>query len=163
MIWNDPFIIEQSTRIAQCYAATTGQSLFSRLSLPVTLTALELSQALYHAPVAILSHDVNWQEGARVNLYNYANATALRLFERSFAEQTQLASKQSAASVKQAQGQRNSLLAECLAKGWVQFSTERLSATGKTVVLKDAILFNLCDSAGIYAGQAVVFDPKAEQ
>lgn len=159
MICNEPFIIEQSARMMQCYEAATGQSLFSRLQLPVTLAPVELAEALYQAKVAVLSHDVQWLQGERVNVYNYANATALRLFERSFAEQTQLASTRSAAMQVQAQGQRNSLLAQCIAKGWVQFSTERLSATGKTVVLNDAILFNLFDGMGVYAGQAVVFDP----
>lgn len=125
----------------------------------MTLNDAEFAQALFHAPVVVLSHDVHNSNGVRQNIYNYANATALRLFERTFAEQTALASSQSAAPLPRTQAQRNTLLAQCLARGWVKFSTERLSASGKPVLLQDAILFNLIDSAGVYAGQAVVFEP----
>jgi hypothetical protein len=156
--FNDPFIIQQSTAILTCFEITTGQCLRARLGISMQAENEVLAKCLFEAPAAILSHDVVSENGKRDNVYNYANKAALTVFERSFEEQTQLASSKSAESNSSRQENRNSLLAQCLAKGSVVFSTQRTSATGKTVELNNAILFNLFDEAGVYAGQAVVFD-----
>lgn len=156
---SSPFIIQQSTLIARCYELTLGESLLSRAKISVELKGQALAEALFNCHLAILSHEVVVRGNVRDNAYNYANKTALELFERSFEEQTQLLSTRSADSDGNAQSQRNSLLAECLMKGYVRFSGERLSASGKTVILENAVLFNLFDTAGVYCGQAVVFEP----
>lgn len=144
--------------IARCYELTLGESLLARANIFNAGEGEALAEALFNCHLAILSHEVVVSANGRDNKYNYANKTALDVFERSFEEQTQLLSTQSAQADSTAQNQRNTLLAECLMKGHVRFSGERLSATGKTVVLNDAVLFNLFDAAGVYCGQAVVFE-----
>jgi len=114
---------------------------------------------LFTSSAAILSHDIVHTKTSRDNIYNYANQTALSVCERTFEEQTSLPSNKSVRQTEPPLESRNRILAQCLAKGWVQFSTQRISATGKTVLLNDAVLFNLFDEYGLYRGQAVVFDP----
>lgn len=159
MNFTSEFIIQQSKRILNCYEETIGTSLRQKLNIPNTLDGAELAEQLYLAPIAILSHDVMIKDGKRDNIYNYANQTALNLFERSFEEQINLPSSRSTGTGNPQQVDRNNLLAETLAKGFVKFTTTRMTSHNKEVLLKDAILFNLFDNYGVYCGQSVVFYP----
>ena len=158
--FSSKFIQKQSELILDCYQASIGKSLKERLGIDNNIMGAELAEALFKAPAAILSHDVIVIDGKRDNIYNYANRTALKVFERTFAELTRIPSKKCVAESEESQLSRNTLLSACFTKGWVKFDATRVSANGKTVQLRDAILYNLFDKRGIYYGQAVVFDPK---
>lgn len=158
--FSSKFIKTQSELILDCYQVSIGKSLRERLGIDHKIIGAVLAEALFEAPAAILSHDIIVIEHKRDNVYNYANRTALEIFERTFAEQTRVPSMKCVAEGEDSQHSRNTLLRECLAKGWVKFDATRISATGKIVQLKDAILYNLFDKRGVYYGQAVVFDSK---
>ncbi len=160
--FSSKFIQMQSELILDCYQVSIGKSLKERLGIDHNMIGAELAEALFEASAAILSHDIIIIDGKRDNVYNYANRTALQVFERTFAEQTRIPSRKSVAEGEDSQLSRNTLLTACFTKGWVKFDATRVSATGKTVQLKDAILYNLFDKRGIYYGQAVVFDPKPD-
>jgi len=153
------FMVTQSFMIVDCYEKTMKNSLRDRLNIPRAESGEGLARALFNAPLAILSHDVVLKNGKRDNIYNYANKTALRLFERSFEEQIGLPSSKSTRGEDSPQGERNNILAQCLSEGRAKFDTVRYSATGKVVPLCGALLFNLFNRSGVYCGQAVIFDP----
>lgn len=160
--FNSQFIQLQTQRIIECFNQVTGYSLTEKMGLSNSLSDADLAYAFYHAPLAILSHDIVERKGRRDNRYNYANQAALTLFERSFEEQIAIYSTRSASPENTSQTERNNLLAECFSKGSVIINGVRKSSSGKDVILKDAFLFNLFDEVGIYAGQAVVFTPHAK-
>jgi len=149
-----PFLKEQSRLIVESYEFVTGRTL---RDVNANATGEDLAQQLYESEKAVLSHDRIVHLHQWDNIYNYANQTALKLFERTFEQQVQLFSTRSAGADHSSQNDRNSLLAQCLAKGYVEFDGERVSASGNKVVLKEACLFNLIDDRGIFRGQAVIF------
>lgn len=150
-------IQQQSYWIARSYTQILGQPL---LAIPVEQPSQTLALALYQAPFAILSHDIVETIHGRDNMYNYANQAALQLFQRSWAEQLSLPSSKSAESSSQPQQTRNNWLARCLVQGHVQFDCERVTGNGGKVALRNIVLFNVFDDAGIYRGQAVRIDPQ---
>lgn len=152
--FSTPFLQKHAMIVLESFKQTFGKSLIDyEKSIPPAAVA----QSLFHIPSAVLSHDrMEVGNGVFENIYTYANRSALLAFERSFAEQTVLPSRKSAAPQSKEQKERNSLLIECFKQGKLQFSAERLSATGKRVLIHDGLLFNLFDERGVYHGQAVV-------
>ena len=69
---------------------------------------------------------------------------------------TQLPSRLSAEPV--AVAEREAMLAEAKRKGYISdYNGVRISSTSKRFIIKDAILWNIYDSAGTYQGQAATF------
>lgn len=110
-----------------------------------------LPECLFNAPFVLLSHNT-----AVEPLFNYANAKGLELFELNWQELINLPSRLSAEPVNQAE--RHRLLAHVTAKGFIKdYQGGRISKTGKRFQIRNAIVWNLTDSAGIYQGQAACF------
>ncbi len=110
-----------------------------------------LAEQLFNAPFALLSHNA-----ATDPLFNYANTKALALFELNWQELINLPSRLSAEPVNQAE--RDRLLALVSANGFISdYQGVRISKTGKRFLIRNAIVWNLHDEAGIYQGQAACF------
>jgi len=88
--------------------------------------------------------------------FNYANRTALELFEYSWNE---LMGKPSSASAEPVhRDERRKLLDEVGRRGFIEdYSGIRISKNGRRFRIKKATVFNLSDDAGRYLGQAATF------
>ncbi len=110
------------------------------------------AHALFDADFALVSHGVETDP-----IFNYGNATALRLFEMDWAAFTQLPSRLSAeAAIRTA---RETLMAAVTAKGFVDdYRGTRISASGRRFVIERATIWNVIDNDERYHGQAAKFD-----
>lgn len=110
-----------------------------------------LAEQLFNASFVLLSHN-----SAADPVFNYANAKGLALFELSWQELINLPSRLSAEPVNQAE--RDRLLALVSANGFINdYQGVRISKTGKRFLIRNAIVWNLTDAAGVYQGQAACF------
>lgn len=108
------------------------------------------TETLHTAPFAVVSHGTQADP-----IFNYANLTALALFEMDWATFTHLPSRLSAEEMEQEA--RASLLARVSQHGFVDdYSGVRISATGKRFMVKNATVWNLADENGAYYGQAAL-------
>lgn len=107
-----------------------------------------ISQALFYAPFAVLSHTADADP-----LFNYVNLKALELFEFSWDEFIGLPSRLSAAPA--CQSDRDKLLKAVGQYGFIKdYQGIRIARTGKKFMIKDAVVWNLLDDEGRYVGQA---------
>lgn len=115
------------------------------------LTGRALEPATLHAaPFAVVSHGTQADP-----IFNYANQTALDLFEMDWQAFTRLPSHLSAEAMEQEA--RASLLQRVARHGFVDdYSGVRISATGKRFMVKNACVWNLSDDSGAYYGQAAL-------
>jgi len=110
-----------------------------------------LAKALFHAPFVVVSHTT-----ASDPVFNYANLKALNLFGFSWEEFTQLPSRLSAEPIHQSE--REKLLTEVSQKGYLnKYQGVRVTKTGVRFLIKNAVVWNLIDETGGYAGQAAKF------
>ena len=141
-----PEIISHSKLLYDSFASVTGRSL-----LQGQFTPEEIARQLYEAPFVLLSHGIQPEP-----IFNYANKTAQRLWEMDWQQFTQLPSRLSAEPV--AVAERQAMLEEAKRKGYISdYNGVRISSTGRRFIIKDAILWNIYDSAGTYQGQAATF------
>jgi hypothetical protein len=141
-----PEIISHSKLLYDSFASVTGRSL-----LEGQFTPEEIARQLYEAPFVLLSHGIQPEP-----IFNYANKTAQRLWEMDWQQFTQLPSRLSAEPV--AVAERQAMLEEAKRKGYIaDYNGVRISSTGRRFIIKDAILWNIYDSAATYQGQAATF------
>ncbi len=111
-------------------------------------TALALDQA----PMVLLSHNT-----AADPIFTYGNKKALEVFEMDWETLTQLPSRQSAERL--AQPEREHLLQTVNRQGYIDnYAGVRISSHGRRFLIRQAIVWNLRDAQGHYAGQAACFD-----
>jgi hypothetical protein len=105
------------------------------------------------ASFALVSHDTEEDP-----IFNYANQTALKLFEMNLAEFTKLPSRLSARQ--QEQSERKRLLDEVKQQGYSKnYKGIRVSSTGKLFLIEDTIVCNLLDPKTLnYSGQAALIN-----
>jgi hypothetical protein len=90
-------------------------------------------------------------------VFNYANQTALELFEMSWEQFTILPSRHSAEPA--SREERARLLAQVSNHGYIDnYAGVRISSSGRRFLIEDAVVWNLIDDRGSYHGQAAVFD-----
>jgi hypothetical protein len=112
----------------------------------------EQAKQAFNSDYVLLAHN-----GAEEPVFNYANQTALELFEMSWEEFTNMPSKYSAESDERAE--REKFLAEVAENGYSKnYSGIRISKTGRRFKIKNVILWNVYDSENNKIGQAAVFD-----
>jgi hypothetical protein len=141
------YLVEHALDIRNSYC----QLLLKEL-IPDIQSDEEFARRLFHAPFALVSHDM-----ASDPVFNYANLMALELFELSWEDFTYLPSRMSAEQVNQAERER--LLAEVTEKGYIDhYEGIRISSTGKKFVIKNAVVWNLMDKNRCYKGQAACFN-----
>lgn len=117
-----------------------------------SLSLEDQAQQAFNSDYVLLAHNASNEP-----IFNYANQTALRLFEMSWAEFTSMSSKYSAESDER--GKREQFLAEVTEKGYSKnYSGIRISKTGRRFEIKNVILWNVYDSENNRIGQAALFD-----
>lgn len=134
-------------RLLLCsYARWTNRALVDPKASP-----REQARLLYHAPFAVLSHNTDPDP-----LFTYGNQAALRLFELTWEELTQMPSRKSAEPLHRSERER--LLAGVAARGYVaDYRGVRISKTGKRFLIEQATVWNLLDDSGTACGQAATF------
>jgi MEKHLA domain len=141
------FLSEHVALMSNSYRKLLGKDLISKSQSCETL-----ARALFYAPFVVVSHNI-----AADPVFNYANLIALELFGFSWQEFTQLPSRLSAEPIHQLE--REKLLAEVNRKGYIaDYKGIRLTKTGRRFLIKNAVVWNLSDSSGCYAGQAARFE-----
>lgn len=128
------------------------RKLLGKKLMPENPTNEKLANALFYAPFVVVSHNT-----AADPVFNYANLKALELFGFSWEEFTQLPSRLSAEPIHQ--HERDKLLVEVTQKGYLEsYQGIRITKTGCRFLIKNAVVWNLLDNKGIYAGQAARFE-----
>ena len=109
------------------------------------------ARALFNAPFAVLSHDT-----ATDPMLNYANRTALLLFELDWSELTVMPSRLTAEAPERTERAR--LLADVSRRGYIDdYRGVRVSKTGRRFSIQRATVWNLLDESGGVCGQAATF------
>ena len=142
---NTPFYCQHAQRLCDSYYHLIGKPLLQSVNPQEASTLIQL---LYNAPFALLSHGLEDDP-----VFNFGNATALKLFEYSWDEFIQLPSRLSAKPVDQAERQR--LLAAVNQQGYIDnYTGIRIAASGREFLIENAVVWNIVDSDGRYYGQA---------
>ena len=140
--------IDQPTRlILSNYRRLLGRDLAGIAEGPAA------AEQLFDAPCAVLSALGPFGSD---HAFNYANRTALQLFEYSWDE---LMGKPSSASAEPVhRDERRKLLDAVGRDGFIEnYSGIRISKNGRRFRIKEATVFNLLDDEGKYVGQAATF------
>ena len=131
--------------LVESYARLTGRQLMQATD------ADELARRLWEAPFALVSHGTEADP-----VFNYANLTALSLFETDWDDFTHLPSRLSAEPANRRT--REALLQRVSEQGYIDdYSGVRISATGRRFVIRGAVVWNVIDRQGVYHGQAAMF------
>lgn len=110
-----------------------------------------LGRQVFEAEFALLSHNSDNDP-----LFNYANRTALDLFEFSWDEFIGMPSRLSAEPVNREERER--LLAEVTLKRFIDnYSGVRIAKSGKRFLIRQAVVWNVFDKNDRYCGQAACF------
>jgi len=116
-----------------------------------SLNLEEQAKQAFNSDYVLLAHNATEDP-----IFNYANQTALNLFEMTWEEMTNLHSRYSAESDER--GKREKFLAEVAEKGYSKdYSGIRISKTGRRFEIKDVMLWNVYDSENNRIGQAALF------
>jgi hypothetical protein len=126
--------------------------LFSR-DLVTSNESASAVEALFEAPCAVLSA---LGPSGTDHLFNYANRTALSIFETTWDQFIGLPSSQSAEPAHR--DKRRQLLDEVEKNGFIMnYAGIRISRRGRRFRILQATVFNLQDKTGLYVGQAATF------
>jgi hypothetical protein len=152
MEWMQPdgsngFLVQHAEVLLRSLEHWTGERLFADAA-----SDEERARQLFYAPFAIVSHNT-----APDPIFNYANQTALNLFEMSWEEFTALPSRLSAEPVHR--DERARLMTEVARNGYIaNYSGIRISKHGSRFRIEDALVWNLLNSASKLCGQAAMFE-----
>ena len=106
----------------------------------------------YNADYVLLAHNATDDP-----VFNYGNKAALKLFEMTWEEFTNLHSKYSAEQDEREQ--REKFLAEVRKNGYADnYSGIRISKSGKRFEIRNVLLWNVFDDKGNRIGQAAMFE-----
>lgn len=112
----------------------------------------DVAQGIWRAPQPIISHGIEADP-----IFRYGNAAALTLWEMDWAGFTRLPSRLSAEPDDAAQEERNALLRAAMSGGYVDgLCGVRVSASGRRFEIRDTVLWNVVDAAGVQHGQAAL-------
>ena len=140
-------LITQVQRILNSFRHWTGRELLSDRTDPQN----DMDQ-LFEAPFVVVSHGVEVDP-----LLNYGNRSALSLWEMTWEELIQTPSRLTAEPL--SREERAGLLALVTQNGFIEnYQGIRISKTGRRFRIEKAIVWNLMDEQGRYAGQAANFD-----
>lgn len=132
-------LLESHTRL-------TGRPL-----LPAGTDPASQAQKIFEAPFAVLSHGLEADP-----LFNYANRTALDLFELDWAALIAMPSRASAEPLKQ--DERARLMQRVLDTGYIDdYSGVRIARSGRRFIIENATVWNVLDADNRLHGQAATF------
>ena len=145
--WNRPGQIEHVQMLLDSFARLLGRDLVPRDASPV-----EQARLLFESAFVVVSHGTEADP-----VLNYANATALQLWEMDLATFVQTPSRLTAEPMHR--DERARLLERTRRDGYVDdYSGIRISQSGRRFRIERAIVWNLVDAAGHLRGQAATFD-----
>lgn len=140
------FLVQHASCLLRSFRHWTGREL-----LESSLSEEERARALFYAPFGVVSHNT-----ASDPIFNYANRTALSLFEMSWEEFTALPSRLSAEPVHRED--RTRLLSEVSRQGYIaDYRGIRIAKSGRRFWIEEATVWNLLDEANRHCGQAAMF------
>ena len=146
-VWKSELVIAHTRCLVRSFKHWTGRDLASSVAEPG-----DLSRAIYEAPFAVVSHGIEPDP-----VLNYGNASALRLWEMSWAELTRTPSRFTAEAPNR--DERARLLAAVTQHGFIDdYAGVRISRTGRRFRIARATVWNLVGEAGQSCGQAALFD-----
>ena len=147
LAWLTNDVAQRCRVLAHSFAQLLGRPLLP--DLPTDGQAL--AQALYEAPVVIVSH------GTEVDpIFWFANRTAQRLWEADWLTFTKMPSRTSAEPDEYRD--REALLRRAAEQGYIDdYRGVRISASGRRFRIEDVVLWNLTDEQGRRRGQAATF------
>jgi hypothetical protein len=148
--WSCQKQIEHVQLLLDSFARLLGRDLVPRDASPV-----EQARRLFESAFVVVSHGTEADP-----VLNYANATALRLWEMDWATFVQTPSRLTAEPMHR--DERARLLERTRRDGYVDdYAGIRVSQSGRRFRIEQAIVWNLVDAAGHLRGQAATFDTWA--
>ncbi len=146
-IWQSAPVIRHTACLARSLKHWTGRDL-----LPGVTDGVEQSRAVFAAPFVLVSHGTEADP-----VLNYGNATALALWEMTWAELTLTPSRLTAEAPNRAERAR--LLDAVTQRGFIDdYSGIRISKSGRRFRIARATVWNLISETGARCGQAAMFD-----
>lgn len=140
------FLAPHAALLLESLKRWTGKELF-----PEEQTDVQQARALFYAPFAVVSHNT-----APDPIFNYANRTALSLFELTWEEFTALPSRLSAEPLHR--DERARLMDAVRRNGYIDnYGGVRISKNGKRFRIENALVWNLMDAQETLQGQAALF------
>lgn len=142
---DNDFLAPHALLLLESHRRLLGRELVAAGTVP------EKARALYEAPFVVVSHDT-----APDPVFNYANLAAQHLFEMDWNAFVRTPSRLSAGPVHR--DERARLLEEVARNGYIDnYAGIRVSKSGRQFRIERAVVWNLTDALGRYAGQAAVF------
>lgn len=130
---------------------TSFERLLGRPLLPLAPPGADETVSLMDAPFVVLSHTTDDDP-----VFNYANHTAMRLFELKAEDILGMPSRFSAEPVHR--DERARLLHEVTTNGFIaDYTGIRITGTGRRFRVEGAVVWNLLDGEGAFRGQAATF------
>lgn len=145
--WSSQQQIEHVQMLLDSFARLLGRDL-----VPRDASAVEQARRLFESPFVVVSHGTEADP-----VLNYANATALQLWEMDLATFVQTPSRLTAEPMHR--DERARLLERTRRDGYVDdYAGIRVSQSGRRFRIEQAIIWNLIDAMGMHRGQAATFD-----
>lgn len=143
---SDEFLIQHTRRMLESYRTLTGKILW-----PEDRPAEVLVREVFEAPFVLCSAGTEPDP-----VLNYGNARALALWEMTWDQLTRTPGRHTAQAPERAA--REEFLRTVKRQGFIDnYSGVRVSSTGRLFEIKNAVVWNLLDAQGRYAGQAASF------
>ena len=145
-IWQSESVIVQIQTIARSLKHFTNRDL-----LPENFSPAEFAEKVFHAPFVLVSHGTEADP-----ILNYGNASALALWEMSWAELTCTPSRLTAEAPNREERAR--LLEMVRIHGFIDdYSGIRISKSGRRFRIAQATVWNLISEDSQSCGQAALF------
>ena len=145
-IWTNPAIMEWSQLLLNSFRHWTGRELLERAG-----GSDYQAHALFQSPFVVVSHGVEEDP-----LLNYGNQLALELWEMTWEDLTQTASRLTAEPMNRAE--REWMLEQARTRGYLDtYRGVRITSTGRRFLVENALIWNVVDAAGRRVGQAATF------
>ncbi|MBP9733402.1 MAG: MEKHLA domain-containing protein [Candidatus Omnitrophica bacterium] len=133
----------------ESYRRVLGEDLFAGIDLTADPTSA--AKALFEAPFVLASSDA-----APDPILTYGNRRALELWELDWPSLTSLPGRHTAEAPER--DERERFLSEVRANGFVRnYSGIRVTRTGRRFRIRNAVVWNLTNANGRFAGQAARF------
>lgn len=140
------FLVEHVDHLCASYSRLLGRSL-----IDTRLSGATRAQAVFNADFALLSSGLETDP-----LFNYANRTALDLFELDWQRLLTIPARESAEADKQAK--REQLMQQVRTQGFIEgYTGVRVAASGRRFMIECATVWNVVDADDRYFGQAAMF------
>jgi hypothetical protein len=146
--WNEKqdWLVERGTALMVSFHRWTGRHL-----IEPTGDAVLDARRLFEAPFVVVSGGAEADQ-----MLNYANRTALGLWEMDWETLVKTPSRHTAEPMHR--DERAEFLRRVRENGFIDdYSGIRISRTGRRFRIRQAIVWNVLDAGGAYAGQAATF------